>query len=154
MSEQTHEISAFTFINSICEGKPLPESLILSNSENGVEYDFSLFNTFLTNRSLSHHWDTTLIANEMNMNPEIPKTAVFAFLSGTCSKKKRFSKWTKKLVVDEKTKVIMELYGYTLQQAKEAMTILPEEEIKRIMNSIPDKGGMGKIKQKRKKNFK
>jgi len=54
------------------------------------------YNAWIVNKGLSYFPDTLLYANEMNRHYGIPKNWQFSFLLNSITKKKRFSKWSKK----------------------------------------------------------
>jgi hypothetical protein len=142
------QVTPFTFSNAITEGKKLPEEAYLPDGE----VDYTQYTPFVINRGLSNFWGTCLIANELNKYPLVPKEAQFLFLQGTVSKKKRYSKWNKKVPVSPDVKLLMETYGYSEKKAQEAINILTENDIQVIRENVPDKGGADRItKTKRRK---
>ncbi len=105
--------------------------------------DIKQYNPFTVNRSLSLHWDTVLLANEMNQYPNIPKEAQLEFLHKVVSKKKRWSDWNKGKK-SPKVAMLQKLYGYSEQKAKEALLVLTDEQYKALIKSIPKEGGVKK----------
>ena len=97
------------------------------------------YNAFIINRGLSYFPDTVLYANEMNRSHHLDKDCQFFFLLNSISKKKRFSKWAKK-VVTEDVEVIKEYYGYSNQKAESVADLLTKEDISE-MKSVLSKGG-------------
>jgi hypothetical protein len=124
-------MSPFDFINAINTSK---ENLFEDPS---AEKDYS---SFLVNRGLSYFHDTVVQANTMNMYASIPNEWQFAFLLNSVTKKKRFSKWAKKDPVTEKMKLVQEYYGYSSEKAKEALSILSDEQLNLIEEKL-NKGG-------------
>jgi len=97
------------------------------------------YDPFLTNRALSYHNDTIGVANEMNTRHYLDKKPQFEFFINTVRPKKRFAKWVKKQK-DSDVAVIKEYYGYNDIKARQALTILTDDELTDIRIRI-DKGG-------------
>jgi len=121
----------FDFVDNIIKGKPFKE-----------EKDFSKYVPFLVNRALSNFWDTCLIANELNMIKDMPVEAQYAFLDAIVTKKNRWSKWSKAKKLSSKVKVIQDYYGYSDQKAQEAYDLMPADEYRKFVKSLPEKGGI------------
>jgi len=90
---------------------------------------------FLVNRSMSYFIDTLYYAQEMNINPGIDNLLQYDYYFNSVPKKKRFSKWTKK-VVDEDVELVAEYYNYGYKRAEEACKILSKEHIARIKDCL------------------
>ncbi len=97
------------------------------------------YNGFMVNRGLSYFSDTVAIANEMNMYAHLDKKLQFHFLINIVRKRKRFSKWNKPDLVRD-IEVVKEYYGYSNDEAKQALTLLSPEQIKEIEKKV-SKGG-------------
>ncbi len=97
------------------------------------------YDPFLTNRALSYHNDTIGVANEMNTRHYLDKKPQFEFFINTVRPKKRFAKWVKKQK-DSDVAVIKEYYGYNDIKARQALTILTDDQLTDIRIRI-DKGG-------------
>jgi len=95
---------------------------------------------FIVNRGLSYFPDTVLYANEMNRNSGIPEDWQFFFLLNSISKKKRFSKWSKKDPETESLSLVKEYYGYSTERACEALSILSDDQLVMIKEKLY-KGG-------------
>lgn len=119
----------FTYINSI-------------NSKDYVfnDYSDSEYNSFMINTGFSYFPDTVLLVNELQLYSGIPHKCQYDFLFHSISKKKRFSKWSKKEEKSENLQLIIEYYNFSAQKAKEALSILTEEQIDEIRLS-QEKGG-------------
>ena len=86
---------------------------------------------FIINRCLSYFPDTILHANEMNKFNHLEKRLQFDYLKHAIRKRKRYSKWLK----DETSKdldLIKRSFNYSNRKAKEAQSILSEEDIENI----------------------
>lgn len=98
------------------------------------------YKPFIVNRGLSYFYDTVLFANEMNRHATIPNDWQFFYFLNTIPKKKRYSKWSKK---DKETKALLlvkEYYGYSNEKAKEALSVLSEDQLTKIEEKLT-KGG-------------
>jgi len=124
-------MSPFDFLNAINDNK---KDLF---QDPQAEKDYS---AFMVNRGLSYFPDTVLYANEMNRYPSIPKSWQFYFFLNTIQKKKRFSKWAKKDAETKSLQLIKEYYGYSFEKAKEALSVLSEEQLSIIEQKL-QKGG-------------
>ena len=97
------------------------------------------YNAFMVNRGLSYFYDTVLLANEMNTRHHLDNRLQFDFFINTIRKKKRFSKWLKAEEVDN-IKVVKEYYGYSNEKARQALTLLNNEQIEQLKAKVY-KGG-------------
>ena len=97
------------------------------------------YNSFLTNRSLSYHLDTTLLANEMNRYPNLPPICHYDFLFHTVKKGRRFSKWYKE-EESPNLQVVMEYFNYSKQKALAALQVLTQDNLREIKQRM-DTGG-------------
>jgi hypothetical protein len=95
---------------------------------------------WLVNKGLSQFPDTVLYANEMNMHSDIPEDWQFFFLLNSIPKKRRFRKWDEKETQSESLLLVKEYFGYSSERAKEALSILTEEQITMIKEKLY-KGG-------------
>lgn len=98
------------------------------------------YNAWIVNKGLSYFPDTLLYANEMNRHYGIPKDWQFSFLLNSITKKKRFSKWSKKDTISESLRLVKEYYGYSNEKAKQALSVLSEEQLAMIEQKLY-KGG-------------
>ena len=120
-------MSPFDFLNAINSTK---ENLFL-DPQAKKDYD-----SFIVNRGLSYFHDTVSAANEMNKYPNIPEDWQFFFLLNTITKKKRFSKWSKKDKETESIKLVKDYFGYSNERAKEALDVLSDEQLKIIAEKL------------------
>jgi hypothetical protein len=124
-------MSPFDFINAINLTK---EDLF---QDKMASKDYS---PFLVNRGLSFFHDTVVQANMMNQHSSIPKDWQFYFLLNSVTKKKRFSKWAKADKASESLLLVQEYYGYSSEKAKEALSVLSDEQLNEIKQKL-NKGG-------------
>jgi hypothetical protein len=123
-------MNPFDYVNAICDSK---ENLIVDDiSEKG-------YNPFMINRTLSYHYDTVLLANEMNQRAHLDKKLQNDFLINTVRKKKRFAKWAKPLSSDD-LEVVKEYYGYSNEKARQVLPLLNDDQMGQLRQRI-FKGG-------------
>jgi len=103
------------------------------------DVDEKSYTPFMINRSLSYFPDTVLFANEMNANHHLDKKLQFHFLINTIRKRKRFSKWAKP-IKESDLEVVKEYYGYSNEKAKQALSLLSDEQINLLKQKVY-KGG-------------
>lgn len=125
-------MNIFEFVNAINTTK---ENLIESDPSCEKAYV-----PFMVNRSLSYFHDTILYANEMNRYSHLDKKLQFDFLLNSITKKKRFSKWSKKQKEEESILMVMEYYDYSAERAREAAKILSDDQFEYIKQKL-NKGG-------------
>ena len=98
---------------------------------------------FIVNKCLAPFPDTILIVNEMNINPHLDKKLQFDFLLNTLRTRKRYTPWLKAKKL-KNLEYVKEYYGYNNEKAKSALTILNDEQIKTIKDSLNKGGKNGK----------
>jgi hypothetical protein len=103
--------------------------------------DESKYPAFMVNRGLSYFQDTVLLANEMNRCHHLDGQLQYDFLRGIVRKRKRFSKWAKKVAVKD-VEVVKEFYGYTDAKAESVMDLFSPEDILEMKAKL-SKGGKG-----------
>ncbi len=121
----------FDYITSISQTKN-----DMMEDEQG-EKDYS---AWMVNRGLSYFPDTILYANEMNRMAHIDNKLQYAYLINTIRPRKRFSKWVKKKE-DSDLEAVMRCYGYNIDKAKSALSILSPDQLKTIKEKL-DEGGL------------
>jgi hypothetical protein len=113
----------FDYVNEILYGK---KDLMVDEQS---EKDYV---PFLTNRSLSYHYDCILYANEMNRRSHIDKKCQYHFFINTIRSKKRpFMKWEKS-EKNEDMECIKKIYGFSDSKAVEALRLLNDEQIQKL----------------------
>jgi hypothetical protein len=101
------------------------------------------YNAFLVNRALSYHMDCILYANQMNMNSLTPRKLQYQYFLNTIRPMKRkFQSWHKQETVKD-LECIKEYFGYSDEKAKEAISILNNDQIAFIKEKL-EKGGVKK----------
>lgn len=96
---------------------------------------------FVVNKALSFHYDCVLYANEMNRHPNIDPLLQYQYLLHSVRGYRRpFQKWQKREDINDLS-LIKEFYNYSNEKAKEALSLLTQEQIK-IIRSEMNKGGI------------
>ena len=125
-------MSPFDFLNAINTTK---KNLFEEDAQAGKDYK-----PFLINRGLSYFPDTIFYANQMNQHPGLDKDMQFFFFLNIISRKKRFSKWSKKDASSESLELVKEYYGYSSEKATEALKFLSDDNLIMIKEKLY-KGG-------------
>lgn len=124
----------FDYVNQILQGK---KNLIVDEA---TEKEY---NPFLTNRSLSYHFDCILFVNEMNQRHQLDKKMQYHFLINTVRSKKRpFVKWVKS-EKNEDIQCIKQIFGFSDAKAIEALRLLSDEQIQQLKEKT-EIGGLRK----------
>lgn len=96
---------------------------------------------YVVNRSISFHLDMVMAANQMNMMPDADRLLQYHYLLNTVRSYKRpFQKWQKRQD-DDNLAVVKEYFNYSNEKAKEALTVLTNDQLNEI-KKILDKGGL------------
>ena len=104
--------------------------------ENEKEY-----NSYFINRALSYFPECILSINQMNIHHFLDSMLQYDFLINSIRPAKRYSgKWPKKNIDDDLV-VIQEYFGYSLDKARSALSILSKEQIKKIKERLEKGGG-------------
>jgi len=106
---------------------------------NEPEWGKSGYPPFVVNRCLSYFPDTLFVVNEMNIRGHIDPKMHFDFLVGAIRKRKRFSKWLKR-ETDERVQALIEYYGFSAKKAREALSVLTEQQVAEIVR-LTSRGG-------------
>lgn len=107
----------------------LPSILKTKQNVMMTEQDEKQYPSFMVNRAMSQFPDTVLIANYLNLYPNLDNRLKYDFLLNMVKPYKRpFGKWAKRAEpVDLAT--IKEYYGYSDAKALEALSILTPDQI-------------------------
>lgn len=131
-------MNPFDYVKSITYDKK--DIMVDDVSENG-------YNSYIVNHALSYYPDTVGFANEMNLHPHLDNKLKYSFLLNTIRKQKRFSKWFKTDNA-ENVEVVKAYYGYSNDKARQALTLLNDEQIDKLKQKVY-KGGTTTTKPKR-----
>ena len=94
---------------------------------------------YVINKCMSHHLDTIMFANEMNIHSHIDKRLQYDFLINIVRPRKRFSPWGKKQKVKD-LDLVKKYYGYSSEKANQALRILTPDQLNYIRHKL-SKGG-------------
>lgn len=123
------KVSPFEYINSITVER---DNGILSGKLPPDDY-----NPFIVNRGLSLYMDTVLLANEMNIRGHIPLENQYHYLHTLVSKRKRWSKWPKKMnlsKLDASLFSVLEThYKYSSDKCLEISRLLTDDQKKEVI---------------------
>jgi len=97
---------------------------------------------YIVNKCMSHHMDTVMYANEMNMYSHLDKKLQYDFFINIVRSRKRFSPWDKKQKMND-LEVVKQYYGYSNEKARQALNILTPDQLDVIKNKL-NKGGKKK----------
>jgi hypothetical protein len=86
---------------------------------------------FVVNRCLSYFPDSILYANQCNQMGHLSSKMQFDYLRLSLRKRKRFSRWLKRDDSD-KLELIKKHFNYSNQRAREALSLLSDQEIQNI----------------------
>jgi len=118
--------------------KDILPSIMLTKKEFILnEQDEKAYPAFMVNRALSHYRDTVLIANQMNLYPDLDKKLQADFYLNIIRPFRRpYIKWHKRAQNDS-LEIVKEYYGYSNQKAIDVLSILSDtqvNEIKELLN--------------------
>ena len=132
----SNKLTPFSFVNEINYGK---KNLMVDQNGDHSDLLESVYNPFLTNRSLSYFNDTVIHANEMNKNHHIDSRLQNDYFINTIRKRKRFSKWIKPTELDNLDAVKV-YYNYSNEKARQVLTLLSNEQLTELKQRVY-KGG-------------
>ncbi|BCU99546.1 MAG: hypothetical protein CM15mV28_1140 [Thaumasvirus sp.] len=95
--------------------------------------------TYVINKCMSHHLDTIMFANEMNIHSNLDKRLQYDFFINIVRPRKRFSPWGKKQKVKD-LDLVKKYYGYSNDKANQALRILTPDQLNYIKEKL-SKGG-------------
>jgi hypothetical protein len=132
--------SPFDFIKSVSNTK----QDMLKDDPDTIKH----YAAFIVNRGLGYFPDTVLIANEMNLYPEIPAESQYYYYMGAIRKGKRFAKWHKP-TKDADIELIQNIYNVRLEVAKQYRKLNSDTDMKRL-HELADTGEKPAKKRKTK----
>lgn len=127
----------FDYVNSVTDNKK--NMMVGTDNDELAEKSY---NPFLTNKSLSYHMDTILYANEINQYSMLDNKLQYEYYLYGIPKKKRFSKWSKK-IEDEDIEVIVQWYSCNYSKAAEILKIINKSTLDLIKQKLQT-GGVSK----------
>jgi hypothetical protein len=127
-----YQHSLTDYLKSINETK----NNLMDGEDPGWEKDYP---AWIINKCMSHHYDTILLSNMMNMNSDLPNRLQYDFYINIVRKRKRFSPWQKKVKLDD-VECVKEYYNYSTAKAQEVLKVLNKEQIEFIKLKL-NRGG-------------
>lgn len=115
---------------------------INQTKQNLIDEDSSLekeYNPFIINKCLSHHIDSIMYSNEMNMYYSLPKKMQYDFYINSLRKRKRYADRVSKEKI-QNLDYVKRYYGYSNEKAKQALRILTEEQLNYIKSKFETGG--------------
>ena len=101
---------------------------------------------FVVNKALSFHYDCVMYANEMNRYPNTDKLLQFHYLINKVRGYRRpYQKWEKRETI-ENLELVKEYYNISNEKAKEALSVLSDDQINDIRKRL-NRGGIKKRKR-------
>jgi hypothetical protein len=118
--------SPFDYIGNILSGK----DPIWNPETSPGEYK-----QFMTNRGLSYHYDTVMLAQLVN-HDRLPDDLHYQFLFSSVNKKRRpFTKWVK-AVTDEDIQLVQTVYKCNRKVAEQYLKILNTSDLEKLRMSL------------------
>lgn len=109
---------------------------------NNKHVDFRGYVPHVVNKHFSFSSQTVMMANVMNQAKGMPSEVQFEFLR--CAVRKQegsFIRWQKR-EEDDRIPLLMEVYKYSYEKAKQVVDLLSPEQYEKLKMSL-DKGGRG-----------
>jgi hypothetical protein len=118
----------------------IPSILVNKKDPFLTEESYKAYVPYIVNKALSLHYDCIMQANQMNMNPSIPKDMQYKYLLNSIrGYKRKYQEWLKK-EKPEDLSLIKEYFGVSFSKAKTMKNLLSSKEIEEIRRYL-DKGG-------------
>jgi hypothetical protein len=108
----------------------------MDSDDSGWEKEYP---SWVITKCMASHYDTVLLANEMNINYQLPNKLQYDFYINIVRKRKRFSPWEKKVKLDD-LECVKEYYNYSTEKAQAALKLLNKEQIDYIKSKL-NRGG-------------
>lgn len=116
-------LSPFDFIKSVSNTK---KDVMKENPDNAKAYK-----AYVVNHGLSFYPDTVLIANDMNLYPEIPVESQYYYYMGAIRKGNRYSEWHK-LKKNEDLDLVQKVYQVRREIAKQYLKLLSKDDLDKL----------------------
>ncbi len=120
-------MNPFDFVNSINQSK---KDLMSDPEVSETDYI-----PFVVNKALSYFPETLLYANELNQRPFVENKLQYHYLLNTIRPGKRFAKWVKRENVED-IDAVKQFYGYNVEKAQQALTILTVDNLNYIKQKL------------------
>lgn len=115
---------------------------INQTKNNLIDDDVSLekeYNPYIINRCMSHHIDSIMYANEMNIYYSLPKKLQYDFYINSLRKRKRYAVPVSREKIQD-LDYVKRYYGYSNEKAKQALRILTTEQLNYIKSKFETGG--------------
>lgn len=113
-------VPLFDYINSI-------------NNKSKIEKpDFNNYVPFVVNRALAQHKNTILIAQELNLLPNLSLEQHYSYAYNSVQKGKRYGKWSKKEDYTDEEQNISKFFNVSLELAREYRTVISAKDLEKI----------------------
>lgn len=123
-------MNPFDYVNSINSSKE--DIMVDETTEKG-------YSPYMVNKALSYFIDTVMYANDMNERYHLDNKMQYFYLINTIRSKKRFSKWIKNVENNDLT-AVQDYYGYSIEKAKVALSLLSNEQLTIIKKTLETGG--------------
>ena len=94
---------------------------------------------WVVTKCMASHYDTVLLANEMNIYYDLPNKLQYDFYINTVRKRKRFSPWEKKVKIED-LETVKTYYNYSTQKAQAILKILNKDQLDHLKSNL-NRGG-------------
>ena len=94
---------------------------------------------WVVTKCMASHYDTVLLANEMNIYYDLPNKLQYDFYINTVRKSKRFSPWEKKVKIED-LETVKTYYNYSTQKAQAILKILNKDQLDHLKSKL-NRGG-------------
>lgn len=115
----------------------------ISNHGDYIENYFSVhkkmpkeYNAYMMNRAFSNFCDTIFIANEINKHYNITDEIQWRFYKNSVYKRKRFSKWFKKMEEVENIDLLAKIFNCSVKEMRKNIHVIPKEKLNEIIKSL------------------
>lgn len=126
MKQYNHPLT--DYLKTINESK----NNLMDGDDPGWEKEYP---SWVITKCMSAHYDTVMMANEMNLYHQLPNKLQYDFYINTIRKRKRFSPWEKKVKLDD-LECVKEYYNYSTEKAQAALKLLNKEQLEFIKSKL------------------
>ena len=130
MKQYNHALT--DYLKSINETK----NNLMDGDDAGWEKEYP---SWVITKCMASHYDTVLLANEMNIHYQLPNKLQYDFYINIVRKRKRFSPWEKKVKLDD-LECVKEYYNYSTEKAQAVLKLLNKEQLEFIKSKL-NRGG-------------
>jgi hypothetical protein len=118
-----------------------PFDLVKSINQHRYQEDISAYKPIVINKAYSFSENTLILANAMNIRYHLDTRMQYDFLFYSIRPKTYQGKWIKsKKDKDHNLEIVQEFYKLNTQKARQVLSILTDEQIEKIKESLV-KGG-------------